>query len=184
MLQFGQGLDDGGNTFGTLLLIIGIVSLVLMIVSAIGFDLGSIDFSIGDSGAGLLSLLSPFIAGFGVIGGGLIQFTGLSALWSLLIGVAVGILLAAFSFATMGYLVGAEEELPAVDLISYQVRVIDPVGPGNLGSGEVKTPIGARVLSLTAETRFAHNDLVRIVAKVEDKSLYLVEKLPFDNNLN
>lgn len=179
--MIGVEIRKGGRMLATILLVIGCVALVLMIVSMIGIDFGSFDLSVGDSGAGLLSLLAPFVAGFGILGGGLMSFTGLSPVWSLLIGAGAGILLATASFATLGYLVGAEEELPSLDLVGYQVRVVDPVGPDHLGSGEVKTPIGARNLSLTSQTPFVHNDLVRIVAKIEDRNLYLVEKLPFDD---
>ena len=48
---------------GIVLLAIGGVGLVLTLLSLFGLDFGDFDFDVGDSGAGLLSILMPFTMG-------------------------------------------------------------------------------------------------------------------------
>lgn len=165
---------------GTILLIIGIVGLVFALLSLIGLDFGDLDVHLGDSGVGVLSALSPFLTGLGLVGGGLLVFTGVSTVPALLIGGGVGVMLAVLAVALMGYLVGSEEEVPTFDLVGKQVRVTEPVGPSNLGSGEVQTRLGGQIVSLMAEESYAHNEKVWITAKDPDRNVYRVERMPFD----
>lgn len=165
---------------GIVLLAVGLVALLLMLLSILGVDFGEFDIDFGDSGVGLISVLMPFVAGFGIIGGGLLTFTDLNGFLSLLSGLAVGVVFAGVSFAILGYLVGSEEELPSFDMIGRQVRVIEPVTPGRIGSGEVKTPLGTQVISLVAEVPHGHNEYLRITGKVEGRDVYSAEQLPYD----
>ncbi|MXP22020.1 hypothetical protein GIY30_11755 [Gordonia sp. HNM0687] len=162
---------------GLVLLVIGLVGLTFSVLSIIGFDIGEVDIDLGDSGVGLLSVLSPFVTGFGVIGGVLLTFTSANPLVVLGAGLATGLVFAVASFAVLGYLVGAEEELPSVDMLGREVRIVEPVTPGRIGSGEVQTPLGARRVSVTARESFGHNDVVNIVARVDERDLYLVERI-------
>lgn len=164
----------------TVLLVLGLVALLLMILSIIGLDFGEFDVDFGDSGVGLISVLSPFIAGLGIIGGGLMTFGSLGILWSLLIGLGVGVVFAAVSFAILGYLVGSEEEVPTVDMIGRQVRVVEPLSPGRIGSGEVKTPLGTQIISIVADAAHGHNEYLRITGQVEGRNVFSAEQLPFD----
>ena len=53
---------------GIVLLTIGIIGLVLTVLSLVGLEIDSavdLGFDLGDSGVGLLSLLTPFVTGFG-----------------------------------------------------------------------------------------------------------------------
>ncbi|MFC3244585.1 hypothetical protein ACFOJ6_22630 [Gordonia humi] len=97
---------------GIVLLVIGVVGLLLTLLSLIGFEFASVDVHIGDSGAGLLSVTTPFFTGFGLLAGGLIVFGDVSTVVALGAGVAAGVVLAVAAFAVLGYLVGSEEELP------------------------------------------------------------------------
>lgn len=165
---------------GIVLLSLGLIALVLMLLSLIGLDFGEFDVDFGESGVGLISVLSPFVAGFGIIGGGLLTFTDLNTFLALLSGLAVGVVFAGVSFALLGYLVGSEEELPTFDLIGRQVRVVEPVTPGRIGSGEVKTPLGTQVVSLVSDVPHGHNEYLRITAKLEDRDVYSAGQLPHD----
>ncbi|GAB93994.1 hypothetical protein [Gordonia rhizosphera] len=162
---------------GLVLLVIGLVGLAFSVLSIVGFEIGDVDVDLGDSGVGLLAVLSPFVTGFGVISGMLLTFTSANALAALGAGLATGLAFALVSFVVLGYLVGAEQELPSVDLLGRQVRIVDPVGPGRIGSGEVQTPLGARRVSVTADESYHHNDVVSIVARVDERELYRVERI-------
>ena len=61
---------------GVVLLVIGLVGLTMTVLSLIGLDIDAafdISFDFADSGIGLLSLLTPFVTGFGLIAGGLMM---------------------------------------------------------------------------------------------------------------
>ena len=165
---------------GIVLLVVGLVALLLMVLSIIGLDFGDFDFDLGESGVGLISVLMPFVAGLGVVGGGMLTFTDLNPYLSTLVGLIVGVVFAGVSFAVLGYLVGSEEEVPTVDLIGRQVRVIEPITPDRIGSGEVKTPLGSQVVSLVSEVEHGHNTYLRITGRLDDRNVYTAEQLPYD----
>jgi len=165
---------------GVVLLIIGLVGLVLTVASLIGLDFGGLDLDLGDSGAGLLSALMPGLTGFGLIGGGLLTFTDdVSTGVALLAGVVTGLVMAGTALLLVRWLWRSGEELPDVDLVGLPVRVVEPVSPQRLGTGEVSTPLGSRQVTITAESELPHNAQVRIIAKLDDRNVYLVERLPF-----
>lgn len=168
---------------GIILLTVGLIGLTLMILSLIGVDLDAaidFDFDIGDSGIGLLSLLTPFVTGFGLIAGGLMTLAEVPTLPALGAGTLTGLVLAGVAGVLLSYLLRSGAELPTVDLIGERVRVVEPVGPTHLGTGEVTTEIGSRQISITADEDYALNDFVRITSKLEDRNIYHVQQLPYD----
>ncbi|QKT07307.1 hypothetical protein HUN08_08995 [Gordonia sp. X0973] len=170
---------------GTVLLIIGLVGLVLTLLSLVGVDLDiaadlHLGFDVGDSGVGLLSLLTPFVTGFGLLSGGLMVLRDVPALPALAAGAALGLVLAVIAGFLLSYLLKQGTELPSVDLIGAHVRVVEPVGPGRLGTGEVKTEIGTRQISIAADESYVLGDYVRITNQMEGRTAYHVERLPYD----
>lgn len=165
---------------GIILLIVGLAGLVLTLMSLFGLDFGDFDVHPGDSGVGLLSVLMPFLTGFGLIGGGLIVFgDGVTSASALIIGGGVGLGLALAAAIILKWLLGAGQEVPRHELIGLPVRVVDPVSPGRLGTGEVATPLGSQRITLSADQDFARNDRVRIITKVDGRNVYVVERLPY-----
>ncbi len=168
---------------GIILLVIGLVGLTLTVLSLIGIDLDTaVDLHVhaGDSGVGLLSLLTPFVTGFGLIAGGLMVLGDTPALPAVGAGALTGIVLAAIAGVLLSYLVKAGTELPSIDLVGSRVRVVEPVGPTHLGTGEVLTETGARQISLTADEDYVLGDIVRITGKLDDRNVYHVQQLPYD----
>ncbi|GED97933.1 hypothetical protein [Gordonia crocea] len=168
---------------GAILLTIGLIGLALTVLSLVGLDLDAaidIDFDLGDSGVGLLSLLTPFVTGFGLIAGGLMTLADTPTLPALAAGALTGLVLAAVAGVLVSYLVKSGTELPSVDLVGERVRIVEPVGPTHLGIGEVKTETGARQVSLTADEDYALGDIVRITSKLDDRNVYHVQRLPYD----
>nr|WP_246372353.1 hypothetical protein [Gordonia humi] len=152
---------------------------MLTLLSLIGFEFASVDVHIGDSGAGLLSVTTPFFTGFGLLAGGLIVFGDVSTVVALGAGVAAGVVLAVAAFAVLGYLVGSEEELPSYDLVGSTVRIVEPVSGGRFGTAEVSTPLGARQVTVTSDEAFAHNDRAVIVSRLDHRDGYFVSPLTF-----
>lgn len=168
---------------GIVLLVIGLIGLTMTILSLIGLDIdAAFDFSfdIGDSGLGLLSLLTPFVTGFGLIAGGLMTFGDTSTPLALGSGALTGLVLAAVAGVLLSYLLRSGAELPSIDLVGARVRVVEAVGPTHLGTGEVQTETGARQISITADEDYAHGEFVRVTAKLDDRNVYHVQRLPYD----
>ncbi|NNG95742.1 hypothetical protein HLA97_00540 [Gordonia araii NBRC 100433] len=168
---------------GIVLLTIGLIGLVLTILSLVGLDIDAavdFDFDVGDSGVGLLSLLTPFVTGFGLISGGLMTFRDTSAAPALGAGALTGLVLAGVAGVLLAYLLKSGAELPSIDLVGARVRVVEPVGPTHLGTGEVQTETGARQISITADEDYVLGDFVRITSKLEDRNVYHVQQLPYD----
>ncbi|ALG84940.1 hypothetical protein [Gordonia phthalatica] len=159
---------------GIILLIIGGVGLALTLLSLFGLDFGDFDFDLGDGGVGLLSLVTPFATGFGLLGGGLMQFTDTPTWLALLVGLATGVGLSLVAVVVLGYLVGSEEELPTLDYIGSMVRVVEPVSPGRFGLGEVATALGAQQLTITADETLEHNASAVVVEKMDGRDSYVV----------
>lgn len=159
---------------GIVLLVIGGVGLVLVLLSLLGLDVGDIDIDLGDSGAGLLSLLTPFATGFGLLAGGLLTFTDTATWLALLVGLIAGLMLSLTAVVVLGYLVGSEEELPSIEYLGSGVRVVEPVSPGRFGVGEVQTPLGAQQISITCDEPLPHNARAVVIEKVADHDGYLV----------
>lgn len=166
---------------GIVLLIIGLVGLVLTLLSLVGFDIGGFDVDAGDSGAGLLSALMPAVTGFGLVAGGLLTFSGdsVGTSMALLAGAVTGLLVGGAALLVVRWLWRSGEEVPEIDIVGLPVRVVEPVAPGRLGTGEVHTPLGAQQITLAAESEFGHNAKVRVIAKLDDRNVFLVEQLPF-----
>ncbi|EGD53518.1 hypothetical protein [Gordonia neofelifaecis] len=162
---------------GIVLLIVGGVGLVLTLLSVLGVDAGGVDIHLGDSGAGLLSIVTPFATGFGLIAGGLLTFTGTETWIALLTGALAGIILSIAAVVVLGYLVDAEEELPSFDLIGSSVRIVEPVTPGRYGLGEVRTSLGTRQITVTADEALDHNDEAVVVEKIGDNESFLVARV-------
>ncbi|MBM7368912.1 hypothetical protein [Gordonia hydrophobica] len=156
------------------LLIVGGVGLVLTLLSLIGLDFGGVDFDLGDGGVGLLSIVTPFAMGFGLLGGGLMRFTDTPTWLSLVVGLATGIGLSLVTIIVLGYLVGAEEELPATDYLGSMVRVVEPVTPGRFGLGEVDSALGSQQLTITSDEALEHNASAVIVEKMDGRESYIV----------
>jgi hypothetical protein len=166
---------------GIILLVIGGVGLLLTLISLIGGDIASFDVDLGDSGVGLLSLVTPFLMGFGLLSGGLITFGDMSTGPALLVGALAGLVLALAAAAVLRWLWSAGEELPEIDVLGNAARVVEPIGSGRFGTVEVATTLGERQLTATADRDFAHNDKVRIVAKLDERDAYVVEQLPYSD---
>ncbi|WP_245569662.1 hypothetical protein [Gordonia shandongensis] len=166
---------------GTVLLIIGGVGLVLTLLSLFGAEIGDVDIDLGDSSVGLLSIVTPFATGFGLLGGGLIVFADTGILPALLVGLVTGIVLSLAAVAVLGFLVGSEEELPSIDVLGSRVRVVEPVSPGRYGVGEIQTPLGAQQVTITCEQSLAHDAEAVIVEKVDDRDGYIVAPLDLAN---
>ena len=164
----------GVCVLGIILLIIGGVGLVLTLLSLFGLDFGGVDVDLGDGGVGLLSIATPFAMGFGLLGGGLMTFTGTSTWLSLLIGLATGVGLSLVAVVVLGYLVGSEEELPTIDYLGSMVRVVEPVSPGHFGLGEVATALGAQQVTITSEEPLEHNASAIVVEKMDGRDSYVV----------
>ncbi|HNP56200.1 MAG TPA: hypothetical protein PK331_05420 [Gordonia sp. (in: high G+C Gram-positive bacteria)] len=168
---------------GVVLLVIGLVGLTMTVLSLIGLDIDAafdISFDFADSGIGLLSLLTPFVTGFGLIAGGLMTFGHTSTALALGAGAVTGLVLAAIAGVLLSYLLRAGAELPSVDLVGSRVRVVEPVGPTHLGTGEVQTETGARQISITADEDYVLGEHVRVTAKLDDRNVYHVQRLPYD----
>lgn len=166
---------------GTILLIIGGVGLVLMLLSLIGVDFGGVDFDLGDSGAGFLSLLMPFLTGFGLVAGSMISFSGTGGAVAMLIGALAGLAMALAAGMVIRWLWKSGEEVPAVDVIGSSARIVERVVAGHYGTAEVSTPLGARQVTITADRDFPHNAKVRIVGRIDDLDAYFVEQLPYSD---
>ncbi|MCF8610469.1 hypothetical protein L5G28_09905 [Gordonia sp. HY285] len=164
---------------GIVLLAIGLVGLFLTLLSLIGFEFGSFDIHLGDSGAGLVSVATPFLTGFGLLSGGLIVFDITGTPLALLSGAVVGILLGLVAFALLGYLVGSEEELPSYDLVGSTVRIVEPVVQGRFGTAEVRTPLGARQITVTSDESLAHNEHAVVVDKIDGRESFHVSSITF-----
>lgn len=172
---------NGVPVLGYILLVIGLVGLTLTLLSLVGFELGSFDVHLGDSSAGLLSVATPFLTGFGLLAGGLIVFDAASTPVALGSGAAAGIVLGLVAFALLGYLVGSEEELPSFDLIGSAVRIVEPVAPGRFGIGEVETPLGSRQVTVTSDDEaFAHNDHAVIIDRLDGRDGFHISSISFD----
>lgn len=171
---------NGAIVLGIVLLAMGLVGLALTVLSLIGFEFSSFDVDLGDSGAGLLSVATPFLTGFGLVSGGLIVFDLATAPVALVSGAAAGIVLGVVAFAVLGYLVGSEEELPSYDLIGSAVRIVEPVAKGRLGTAEVSTPIGSRQITVTSDESLAHNDHAVIVEKIDSRERFYVSSVRID----
>ncbi|MGO3326102.1 hypothetical protein [Gordonia sp. (in: high G+C Gram-positive bacteria)] len=165
---------------GIVLLAIGLVGLTLTVLSLIGVEFGSVDIHVGDSSAGLLSVATPFVTGFGLLSGGLIVFDATGTGVALVSGAVAGIVLGLVAFAVLGYLVGSEEELPSYDLVGSAVRIVEPIAQGRFGTAEVATPLGTRQVTVTSDESFAHNDRAVIVEKIEHREGFFVSSLTFD----
>lgn len=164
----------GVSVLETILLIMGGVGLVLTLLSLFGLDFGDFDIDLGDSGVGLLSIVMPFTMGFGLLGGGLMAFTETPTWVALLVGLATGVVLSVVAVAILGYLVGAEEELPSLDFIGSSVRIVEPVTPGRFGLGEVETALGTQQVTITSDEALEHNAIAVVVEKMTDHDSYLV----------
>lgn len=163
---------------GIILLVIGGVGLVLTLLSLFGLDFGDFDFDLGDGGVGLLSIVTPFVTGFGLLGGGLMVFTGTPTWLALVVGLATGIGLSVVAIVVLGYLVGSEEELPSLDYVGSMVRVVEPVTPGRFGLGEVATALGSQQLTITSDEQLEHNASAVIVEKIDGRDSYIVARFP------
>ena len=166
---------------GIILLIIGGVGLVLMLLSLVGLDFGEFDFDLGDSGAGFVSLLMPFVTGFGLVAGSMIQFGGTGNGVALVAGAGAGLSRASPAAAVIRWLWRSAEELPTVEVIGSSARIVEPVMAGHYGTGEISTPLGSRQVTVTADRDFHHNEKVRVVAKIDDLDAYFVEQLPYSD---
>ena len=162
---------------GIVLLVIGLIGLLMTILSLVGVDFGSFDVDFGDSGAGLLSVATPFLTGFGLVAGGMLVFTDSGTPISLGAGAAAGVVLGVAAFAVLGYLVGSEEELPSHDPTGSLVRVVEPVAPGRFGTGEISTPLGTRQITITADEPLAHNDRAVVVARIDGRDGFVVSPM-------
>ncbi len=166
---------------GIILLTIGLVGLLLTILALVGIDIdAAVDFDFGDSGVGLLSLLTPFVTGFGLIAGGLMVFRDVSTVPALGAGALTGLVLAAVAGVLLRYLLKSGAELPSVDLVGARLRVVEAVGPSHLGTGEVQTETGSRQVSIAADEDYVLGDYVRITSKLDDRNIYHVQQLPYD----
>ncbi|GAA3046722.1 hypothetical protein GCM10010528_27310 [Gordonia defluvii] len=168
---------------GIVLLTIGIIGLVLTVLSLVGLEIDSavdLGFDLGDSGVGLLSLLTPFVTGFGLLAGGLMTFRDVPTGPALGAGALTGVVLAAVAGLLLRYLLKSGTELPSIDLIGTRVRVVEPVGPTHLGTGEVQTETGARQISITADADYALGEFVRVTSKLDGRNIYHVQQLPYD----
>ncbi|MFC0315465.1 hypothetical protein ACFQNE_10355 [Gordonia phosphorivorans] len=166
---------------GIILLIIGGVGLLLTLLSLVGAEIGSFDVDLGDSGVGCTSILMPFVTGFGLLAGGLIVFADVNVAGALVSGALAGLALALAAGVTARWLWRSGEELPDVDVIGSSARIVEPVTAGRFGTGEVSTPLGDQQITVTADRDFAHNERVRVVAKLDDRDAYLVEQLPYSD---
>ncbi|MFT3662475.1 MAG: hypothetical protein QM809_14140 [Gordonia sp. (in: high G+C Gram-positive bacteria)] len=164
---------------GIILLVIGGVGLVLMLLSLIGVDFGGIDFDLGDSGAGFLSLLMPFVTGFGLVAGSMIEFGGSGRGVSLLVGAGAGLVMAITAAAVIRWLWHSGEELPSVDVLGSSARIVEAVLAGHYGTAEVSTPLGSRRVTVTADRDFPYDQKVRLVARLDEIDAYFVEQLPY-----
>lgn len=164
---------------GIVLLIIGGVGLVMMLLSLFGLDIGDVDFDLGDSGVGMLSILTPFVTGFGLLAGGLLTFTDTATWLSLLVGLAAGVVLSIVAVVILGYLVGSEEELPSIEFIGSTVRVVEPVSPGRFGVGEVQTQLGAQQITITCDEPLKHDQQAVVVEKLEHRDSFVVAPMSF-----
>lgn len=164
----------GVRVLSIVLLIIGGVGLVLTLLSIFGLDVGGVDFDLGDGGVGLLSIVTPFAMGFGLLGGGLMRFTDTPTWLSLVVGLVTGLGLSLVAVVILGYLVGAEEELPSIDYIGSMVRVVEPVTPGRFGLGEVDSALGAQQLTITSDEALEHNASAVVVEKMDGRESYVV----------
>ena len=171
---------NGAPVLGIVLLAIGLVGLTLTLLSLVGFEFGSFDIHLGDSGAGLVSVATPFLTGFGLLSGGLLVFDAASTPVALLSGAVAGIVLGLVAFAVLGYLVGSEEELPSYDVLGSTVRIVEPVAQGRFGTAEVATPLGTRQVTVTSDESFAYNDRAVIVEKIDSREGFYVSSLTFD----
>ena len=167
----------GVGVLGIVLLAIGGVGLVLTLLSLFGLDFGDFDFDVGDSGAGLLSILMPFTMGFGLLAGGLMQFSDTSTWVALLVGLAAGALLSVMTVALIGYLVGSEAEVPSLDFVGYAVRVVEPVTPGRFGVGEVDSVLGSQQITITSDEALEYNASAVVIEKQPDRDSYVVVRL-------
>ncbi|MGI6796963.1 MULTISPECIES: hypothetical protein [Gordonia] len=170
-------MTAGVCVLGIVLLIVGGVGLVLTLLSVLGVDAGGVDVHLGDSGAGLLSIVTPFATGFGLLAGGLLTFTETGTWPALLVGALAGVVLSVAAVVVLGYLVGAEAELPNVDLIGSAVRIVEPVTPGRFGIGEVRTPLGTRQVTVTSDAPLEHNDEAVIVDRIDGGDNYVVARI-------
>ncbi|GAA3970337.1 hypothetical protein [Gordonia caeni] len=166
---------------GIILLIIGGVGLLLTLLSLVGADVGEFDVDLGDSGVGCMSLAMPFATGFGLLAGGLMVFGDVGSAPAMLVGALAGLILAAAAGVILRWLWQAGEELPEVQILGSSARVVEPIAAGHFGTGEVSTPLGDQQITITSDRDFAHNEKVRIVAKLDDRDAYLVEQLPFSD---
>lgn len=162
---------------GIVLLAIGSVGLVLTLLSLFGLDFGDFDFDVGDSGAGLLSILMPFTTGFGLLAGGLMQFSDTPTWVALLVGLGTGVLLSVMAVALLGYLVGAEAEVPSLDFVGSAVRVIEPVSPGRYGVGEVDSVLGTQQITITSDEDLEYNASAVVVEKQPDRDSFVVVRV-------
>ncbi len=164
---------------GIVLLAIGLIGLTLTLLSLIGFEFAQFDVHVGDSGAGLVSVTMPFLTGFGLLAGGLLVTERASTPVALAAGLGTGVVLSLVAFLLLGYLVGAEEELPSFDLIGSTVRIVEPVSDGRLGTAEVKTPLGSRQITVRSDDPLPHNARAVVLEKADGRDVYVVSPITF-----
>jgi hypothetical protein len=164
---------------GIVLLAIGLVGLVLTLLSLIGFEFAQFDVHVGDSGAGLLSVATPFLTGFGLLAGGLMTFSDTSTPVALAAGIGTGVALSVVAIVILGYLVGSEEELPSFDLIGSTVRIVEPVSDGRLGTAEVATPLGSRQITVRSDDPLPHNAQAVVLEKADGREIFTVSPITF-----
>ncbi|WP_228461577.1 hypothetical protein [Gordonia spumicola] len=155
---------------------------MLTLLSLIGFEFAQVDVHVGDSGAGLLSVVTPFLTGFGLLAGGLLTFGHTSTLIALAAGIATGVVLSGVALLILGYLVDSEEELPSFDLIGSTVRIVEPVSDGRLGTAEVSTPLGTRQITVRSTEQLPHNARAVVLEKADGREVFIVSPITFGDH--
>ncbi|MGW5522013.1 hypothetical protein [Gordonia sp. NPDC003950] len=132
-----------------LLLIVAATGLCLSLLSLIGLDLGPIDVHIGDSGVGLLGLLTPGITiGAGVSGLMLLGDTA-PTIGALAVGAAAMAATMALMYPVLRMLLRAGKESETTELAGHKVSMVDGLdSPQRLGQAEAITPNGSQLITV------------------------------------
>lgn len=142
------------DTLTITLLTISAIGLVMALLSIMGLDLGAADFELGDSGIGLLTLLTPGITLGTGVAGMMLTLDVAGPLISLSVGAGALVLGVLTLYPLLRVLLRGGQPAQTTDLAGHPVTIVDAPDWHRVGTAEAITANGSQVLTVLLDPQY------------------------------
>lgn len=142
------------DTLTTTLLVISAIGLVMALLSLMGMDLGAADFELGDSGIGLLTLLTPGITLGTGVAGLMLALDVAGPLISLAVGAGALVLGVLTLYPLLRLLIRGGQPAQGTDLTGHRVTIVESPDRHRVGVAEAITTNGSQTVTVLLDPQY------------------------------